>query len=162
VEGGSANDYDYCSGDPINCRDLDGTKRRPLTPQEAVQVAKIAGECTSGDKYLSPSAFCRGFLKGLTKGDLTAYGFGFVPNTRTKYIHCPAWLKTASGAIGAGGFARAYNQLGDDPRRAAETAAKTAGINASEEVAFRIARLSKLSPYVTGGATAVDALCTNF
>jgi hypothetical protein len=25
VEGGSANDYDYCSGDPVNCNDLDGT-----------------------------------------------------------------------------------------------------------------------------------------
>jgi RHS repeat-associated protein len=25
VEGGSANDYDYCDGDPINCFDLDGT-----------------------------------------------------------------------------------------------------------------------------------------
>jgi RHS repeat-associated protein len=24
VEGGSANDYDYCSGDPVNCRDLKG------------------------------------------------------------------------------------------------------------------------------------------
>ena len=24
VEGGSANDYDYCSADPINCYDLDG------------------------------------------------------------------------------------------------------------------------------------------
>jgi RHS repeat-associated protein len=24
VEGGSANDYDYCSGDPVNCTDLDG------------------------------------------------------------------------------------------------------------------------------------------
>jgi hypothetical protein len=25
VEGGSANDYDYCSGDPVNCSDLGGT-----------------------------------------------------------------------------------------------------------------------------------------
>lgn len=25
VEGGSANDYDYCSGDPVNCFDTDGT-----------------------------------------------------------------------------------------------------------------------------------------
>ena len=24
VEGGSANDYDYCAGDPVNCNDLDG------------------------------------------------------------------------------------------------------------------------------------------
>lgn len=25
VEGGSANDYDYCDGDPVNCLDLAGT-----------------------------------------------------------------------------------------------------------------------------------------
>ena len=25
VEGGSANDYDYCSGDPVNCNDISGT-----------------------------------------------------------------------------------------------------------------------------------------
>ena len=29
VEGGSANDYDYCSGDPVNCTDLDGTISLP-------------------------------------------------------------------------------------------------------------------------------------
>jgi hypothetical protein len=28
VEGGSANDYVYCSGDPINCNDLDGNRDR--------------------------------------------------------------------------------------------------------------------------------------
>ena len=29
VEGGSANDYDYCSGDPVNCNDLDGDSQGP-------------------------------------------------------------------------------------------------------------------------------------
>lgn len=28
VEGGSANDYDYCSADPVNCNDLDGLAER--------------------------------------------------------------------------------------------------------------------------------------
>jgi hypothetical protein len=27
VEGGSANDYEYCSGDPVNCTDLSGRER---------------------------------------------------------------------------------------------------------------------------------------
>ncbi|MEW6153831.1 MAG: RHS repeat-associated core domain-containing protein, partial [Actinomycetota bacterium] len=27
VEGGSANDYDYCSGDPVNCFDIEGTQQ---------------------------------------------------------------------------------------------------------------------------------------
>ena len=34
VEGGSANDYDYCSGDPINCTDLDGTISLPGNKME--------------------------------------------------------------------------------------------------------------------------------
>jgi RHS repeat-associated protein len=29
VEGGSANDYDYCSGDPVNCNDLNGQAAAP-------------------------------------------------------------------------------------------------------------------------------------
>ncbi|MCW2573595.1 MAG: hypothetical protein JWO88_3653 [Frankiales bacterium] len=29
IEGGSANDYDYCNGDPINCFDLGGTMKTP-------------------------------------------------------------------------------------------------------------------------------------
>jgi RHS repeat-associated protein len=28
VAGGSANDYDYCSGDPVNCNDLNGTAKK--------------------------------------------------------------------------------------------------------------------------------------
>jgi hypothetical protein len=161
VEGGSANDYDYCSGDPVNCLDLDGLKRRPLTPAEARQVDKIAGECRSGDRYMSPSAFCKGFLKGLAKGDLTDYGFGFVPDTRKRYVHCPAWLKRGASTLGVGGYARAYNQLGNNPRDAAITAGKTTGIYALEEGGLRVAGHKRLSPYATGGATAVDAVCTN-
>jgi hypothetical protein len=29
VEGGSANDYDYANGDPVNTFDLDGSKSSP-------------------------------------------------------------------------------------------------------------------------------------
>lgn len=36
VEGGSANDYDYCSGDPVNCNDLTGTEAQAgLGPAQA-------------------------------------------------------------------------------------------------------------------------------
>jgi hypothetical protein len=36
VEGGSANDYDYCSGDPVNCNDLSGAKQSRFRFHQAV------------------------------------------------------------------------------------------------------------------------------
>jgi hypothetical protein len=115
VEGGSANDYDYCSGDPVNCTDLDGTKQRKLTPEEQERVDKIAGECRSGaDAYYSGSSFCTGFLRGLGKGDLTDYGFGFVPNkptslaTAAKRCVQGAAVEGAIGAIVGAGTGAAY------------------------------------------------------
>lgn len=63
VEGGSANDYEYCAGDPVNCTDLTGEKAysytydlgRTGTPEELLSYAisncsrafPISG-CTSG------------------------------------------------------------------------------------------------------------------
>ncbi|MGI8777559.1 MAG: hypothetical protein ACR2LJ_09270 [Acidimicrobiales bacterium] len=158
MKGGSANDYDYCSGDPVNCRDLDGTKRRPLTPEEQVKVDRQVEEC-GNDRYIA--SFCVGFLKANAKGDLTAYGFGFVPDKR-KYVHCPSWLKVIAQTAGVGGVGRAYNQFGYDKGKAARTLARTAGVYGGEEIAFRVARIGKYGPYVTAGATAVDAVCTNF
>ena len=158
MEGGSANDYEYCSGDPVNCNDLDGTKRRKWTSEEQRQVDKIAGECRSGDRYLSPSAYCKGFLKGLAKGDLTAYGFGFVPNRTKKFVRCPSWVKTWSARLGAGDFARAYNEMGYDKGKAANLAAKAAAWYTGEYLVLG----ARASNYVTAGATAIDAVCTNF
>ncbi len=88
---------------------------------------------------------------------LTAYGFGFVPNTTKKYIHCPSWVKVGSDALGVGGFARAYNQFGYDKTKAANKAAIAAVEFGVESYVF-----GSNSKYVTAGATAVDALCTNF
>jgi hypothetical protein len=84
VERGSCNDYDYVCGDPVNGRDLGGTKNRGLTLEEAKQVAHIAGDCLYGpDPGFSSSSFCTGFLRALAKNDLTDYGFGFEPNHPT-------------------------------------------------------------------------------
>jgi len=42
VEGGSANDYDYCAGDPINCNDLDGLRSKK---QNAEWLASVGWYC---------------------------------------------------------------------------------------------------------------------
>ncbi len=163
VEGGSANDYDYCSGDPVNCNDLSGTDQRPLTPDETEEVAEIAGECVGGDDaYYSRSSFCTGFLRALGEVDLTAYGFGFIPDEGPKYFDCPGWVDRVAQTVGAGGFGRAYNQFGYDMSEAGWTALEAAGIAGGQELLLRIFKLAKASPYLTAGGTAVDALCTNF
>lgn len=41
VEGGSANDYDYTSGDPVNAFDLDGTRR--CTRSQGLYAKRLAG-----------------------------------------------------------------------------------------------------------------------
>ncbi len=169
MEGGSANDYDYCSGDPVNCNDLGGTKQRPLRPDEVLQVAKIAGECSSGaDAYYSSSSFCMGFLKSLSKGDLTDYGFGFVPNTRRKYVKCPSWVEGGSSFLGYGGYARAALQAGaGDGEGALRTARDTTIFSDFEDqigknlVKQGVRSGAKIAWGVGVGATAIDAVCTN-
>ncbi|MGH9222434.1 MAG: hypothetical protein ACRD2W_01215 [Acidimicrobiales bacterium] len=165
MEGGSANAYSYCSGDSINCLDLtgleDGTFHGPvdMSPRD-----RLIADCAGPDMYgadISGSAHCGRVRAATRSGDFSEFGIGFVAKTRPKYLRCPKWVRTLAETAGVGGVARAYDQLGSDPGKAAQTLAKTAGIYASEDIAFRIARLSKFAPYVTAGATAVDALCTN-
>jgi RHS repeat-associated protein len=47
IEGGSANDYDYCSGDSINCYDLDGMLGLPKLPNPVKAVTKVASAVKS-------------------------------------------------------------------------------------------------------------------
>lgn len=89
MEGGSANDYDYCAGDPVNCNDLTGKAilyrdanfaincgyiacTLYLSPkfvheassQEGIDLNSIA---RFGSKVATPAA-CKGGLKGGTLG----------------------------------------------------------------------------------------------
>lgn len=62
----------------------------------------------------SGSSFCRGFLRALAKGDLTEYGFGFVPNrptnlaTAAKRCVQGAAVEGAVGAFVGAGTGAAY------------------------------------------------------
>lgn len=158
MEGGSANDYDYCSASPVSCTDTTGTKQRPLTPEEAQQVGTIVLDCLSDkDLYFSSSSFCTGFLAAFAEGDLTAYGFGFTPDKRKKYIHCPQAVAKYSATLGAGDFARAALLAANgEYKKAGQTYLTTSYVSAAETLLLKGA-----ANYVGAGFTFVDALCTN-
>jgi hypothetical protein len=168
VEGGSANNYDYCSGDPVNCNDLDGTKTRPLTPKEAQEVGSIAADCIGGpDAAYSGSSFCRGFLNALSEGDLTDYGFGFVSAGSGA---CPGWLKGFSRFFGVDDFFRSANDLRqshfDDALRNASSSGGSNGPQSDlakqlERSGTTVAKeIAKYSVAGTMAGTAIDAVCT--
>lgn len=47
MEGGSANDYDYCSADPLNCIDLAGTYGYSYTKTVQVGASWTASRLTA-------------------------------------------------------------------------------------------------------------------
>ncbi|TJZ95638.1 RHS repeat-associated core domain-containing protein [Actinacidiphila oryziradicis] len=62
VSGASANGYDYCNGDPINCTDLDGQCPKFISHPIASAACKAA---TNGTEYLivvAGEAFCAAVL----------------------------------------------------------------------------------------------------
>ena len=82
VAGGSANDYDYCSGDPVNCSDVTGTrgkKTRKPSPMEEMRLAQLLANCSGPDPSgadISGSGACRRFWAAYEKGDLSEFGIG--------------------------------------------------------------------------------------
>lgn len=113
VEGGSANDYDYCSGDPINCNDLGGTKpkSRPLSATEQATLVRLIGDCSGPDAYgadISGSASCHRFWVAFASNDLSEFGIGFTPRLAGD---CPSWIKSVSRFFGVGDGFRAGNDL---------------------------------------------------
>ena len=107
MEGGSCNDYDYVCGDPVNGSDLAGTKARMWTPDESKRITEIGNDCLPGpDQGFSASTFCANFLTGITRNDLTDFGFGFTPDGSEswgwlKTIGKYAWACAQNGATGA-------------------------------------------------------------
>jgi hypothetical protein len=160
VEGGSANDYDYCLGDPVNCWDLDGTET----------TENLDAYCApDGPSYRTTSGFCRSYVKARASGnpkELRAFGIWTKADRQSS---CPAWLRTASSYVGYGDFARAA-KLAWDGRygEAAAKAAKALGLNYAQLKAGKIlksapkAALRGLGKAIgVGGvyATGADGLC---
>jgi hypothetical protein len=169
VEGGSANDYDYCFGDPVNCNDLGGTKpkARELTPAERATLGRLLSDCSGPDQYgadISGSSSCQRFRTAFASGNLSEFGIGFTPRGAGE---CPSWIVSASRFVGAGDFARAGNDLRQFHYRDALTDAKGGSesnvlLKHLEKQAVRAG--SKVAGAVSIGGTlagtAVDAVCT--
>ncbi|MFE3246257.1 RHS repeat-associated core domain-containing protein, partial [Kitasatospora indigofera] len=47
VPGGNASPYDYCTGDPVNCTDLDGNWGMPKWLKKTVQIVAVVAEIAS-------------------------------------------------------------------------------------------------------------------
>ncbi|HVL27641.1 MAG TPA: RHS repeat-associated core domain-containing protein, partial [Acidimicrobiales bacterium] len=161
VEGGSANAYDYVSGDPMNNLDLTGTKKqRPLRAEELDRLARLLADCSGPDAAggdISGTSFCNRFRTQLRAGDLSEYGIGFNPRKPPKYLSCPSGISHLSRLFGYGDYARAALQTGSGRYAdAIETAAKTTAIS---DTAAQV--LGRFAFPVGGGATLVDAICTN-
>jgi RHS repeat-associated protein len=72
VTGGSANAYDYCSGDPVNCTDPSGLKgTKPLPPE-------LAEPCLSGNETQLRLDVCERYRMALVTGDSDFYWKGKV------------------------------------------------------------------------------------
>ncbi|MGI8807191.1 MAG: DNRLRE domain-containing protein [Acidimicrobiales bacterium] len=67
VAGGSANNYDYCSGDPVNCSDRNGLRGTKALPPE------LAGPCLSGDETQLRDPVCERYRKALVTNDSDFY-----------------------------------------------------------------------------------------
>ncbi|KUL23947.1 hypothetical protein ADL15_44850 [Actinoplanes awajinensis subsp. mycoplanecinus] len=85
VLGGSANDYDYCSGDPVNCQDASGKssevtyKKSKMNPAEVKRCKKRVAECST---YLSVGKQVLDRVAKVFKGQNHTNG------RRNAYRHC--------------------------------------------------------------------------
>jgi RHS repeat-associated protein len=63
VEGGSANDYDYCSGDPVNCSDPAGLYEYSLpAPEGGVEARRWITPTIMTDDFFSVTEVCGGYV----------------------------------------------------------------------------------------------------
>jgi len=83
VEGGSANDYSYCSGDPVNCLDLTGLEDGTFHGEvDMSRRDKLIADCAGPDRYgadISGSAHCGRVRAATRSGDFSEFGIGFAP-----------------------------------------------------------------------------------
>jgi len=159
VEGGSANDYDYCSADPINCTDLLGLKERQRDLPEDLEVR--GARC----HYSSPTALndeCDHYRAALRVEDSSIYydyvekGIDYYAPQGPSLSDCPGFVKGIASRFGVLDIGRAYNQYRDgDHQGATETAVKTAAW-------YQLGRsiFGSYANQATVFFTAVDAACS--
>lgn len=73
VQGGSANAYDYCNADPINCVDLSGQISFPMNSAERSRCSKHKFECSLYITFASWAMSVAKITFPLNKGKRNAY-----------------------------------------------------------------------------------------
>ncbi len=146
--------YLYVGDNPVNGTDLSGAKKKKLSPDEEARVAATIDGCVNTpDIAYSNSSFCINFITAWSQGDLTDYGFGFVPKGSSK---CSSFLRTAAGLLGVGGYARAAQDAAKgNYSGAVKEVVGTKWISGRE--AFFLGRMATPLSLV---ATAVDSACS--
>jgi len=160
VPGASSNAQDYCSGDPINCSDFSGLKpNRPL-PSELDAPCFYKGPVY--DDALFASDQCLHYRTAFYNNDSSIY-YDFIEKgerydqPKISRIQCPESLRNAAQFFGLGGFVRAVTNPDDAFSQSSQ--AYLSGEVTTQTAAAIGDRAAELSPYVTLGATAVDAAC---
>ncbi|MFN2569684.1 MAG: hypothetical protein ABR564_08820 [Candidatus Dormibacteria bacterium] len=98
VEGGSANDYDYCSADPVNCNDLDGTISLPGNKLEQKWCRVPSRLALCGRAY----NYSRGSLRSTNRRYGGVGGDGYAD--AYQHILWAAMMTIDFGPATAGGF----------------------------------------------------------
>ncbi|MCW2902201.1 MAG: hypothetical protein JWO67_4466 [Streptosporangiaceae bacterium] len=122
VSGASANGYDYCNGDPVNCTDLDGQCPKFISHPIASAACKAA---TKGTEYLidvAGEAFCAAVLteilpvcSGIVIGTSSAASYFVETRWDGGFSWATAIEDFVIGAI-AGGIGGAVANLQDEFR----------------------------------------------
>jgi len=112
IEGGSANNYDYCSADPINCTDLAGTFAWGKWARRALTVGAIAGGIV-GAAACGASVVCA-VAVGAAAGAATYAA----SNAGTKHWSWRGFVAEAAIGGALGGPSRERQQGGPPPRAA--------------------------------------------
>ncbi len=169
VEGGSANDYDYTGGDPVNGQDLNGLRGTKALPE-------LDGECLGGNETQLNTDTCRRYQQAKVTGDSDLYYYGRILPVRHDFNQaisgfCPSFVRTGASFVGYGDFARAGNQLAKGNRdQAARTGGRAAAATGTlstfslatgKAASLAVRSVGKIGSLPAGAAaTAVDGVCT--
>lgn len=108
VEGGSANAHDYCSGDPVNCSDLLGLKKKPQRPLPEGWDAPD-GYC--GYRQINEIFYgdeCDNYWAALRANDSSIYydfkenGIDYFAPQGPQGGECPGWVVGLAQFVGLG------------------------------------------------------------
>jgi RHS repeat-associated protein len=152
VAGGSANGYDYCAGDPVNCWDGSGTKgQRPLPDEPLCFRSEYPYDLGYN------SMRCVLYREAVRTGDSSKYFKYFNIDEPVREGGCPKYFTTIVETAGVGGAGRAVGDLANSRWR--EAARK---LWASALSSGALTLIAKAYSYpISSVATGFDIYCAN-